>query len=396
MSEIQSCNKTTKLHSFLGNTVRPTDETQTLDFPDLGFHGFSRCKFITVGRHPYENLTWLKSAGIAEDLAICLLSYYATQCKTRSQSSPDNYHDLLEVVPVPATTEDLTKTFNPVLVEQCKQLHSEFIEKWKRLKKDTNLREVIPNAVCLHSVCDIGRDTTGHDLLPVLNKYWKNAVHIVCYDSAIHQQIQDPYELIGKQLREELQNIDDKSLVFLAAIDDENATNDQELPPAIDDQKADKLTEPLKRDIHHNHVYHIHVWASEKALKKAKEKMEKCVRDGPFYTSKRIAHLLLLQMIKEKSNSFWIKRSDFESYAALYHFESDEFDSILKFFTTFGSVLHIDNIVPLREYIITDIVEFVKQIDILREANKKNELPKLLKDDLEVVEKFITGLNIRR
>ena len=71
-------------------------------------------------------------------------------------------------------------------------------------------------------------------------------------------------------------------------------------------------------------------------------------------------------------------------------------DSILKFFTTFGSVLYIHDIVPLREYIITDIVEFVKQIDILREANKKNELPKLLKDDLEVVEMFLTGLDIRQ
>ncbi len=384
VSEIHSCNKTTILHSFLGNTIRPTDKTKTLDFPDLGCHGFSRCKMIVLGRHPFETLTWLKSAGIADDLAICLLSYFANQCKNRSQSSPDNYHELLKVDPVPASTEDLTKTFNPVLVGQCEQLYIEFEKKWEHLKTDKNLHEVITSGVCLLSICDIGLHTTGHDLLPVLNKYCKHPLHIVCYDSAIHQQIQDPYEIIGKQLREELQNIGRKSFVFLAAIGD----------TPVDDQKAEKLTKPLKGDVGHDHVYHI--WASEEGLVQAKEKLEKLVIDSPFYNSKRIAHLLLLQMIKQKSNSFWIKRSDFESYATLYNFESDEFDSILKFLTTFGSVLYIHDIVRLREYVITDIVEFIKQIDILREANEKKELPKLSKDDLEVVEMFLTGLNICR
>ncbi len=341
---------------------------------------------IIIGQKPYKAFTWLKSAGIAEDLAICLLSYCATQCRNSNHSTPGNYHELLEVDPVPATAEDLTKTFNPVLVEQCKQLYIEFREKWDRLKKDKNLQEVITNAVCVLSICDIGLHTTGHDLLvPVLNKYCKNVVHIVCYDSAIHQQIQDPYELIGKQLCEELQNIGRKSLVFLAAIGD----------TPVDDKKAEKLTKPLKGDISHDHVNHVS--ATEEGLVQAKEKLEKSVRDSPFYKSKRIAHLLLLQMIKQKSNSFWIKRSDFESYAAaLYNFESDEFDSILKFFTTFGSVLHIDNIVRLKEYIITDIVEFVKQIDILREANKEKESPNLSKDDLKVVKMFLTELNIRQ
>ena len=376
VSAIHDCDKTSTLHFFLNQAVTLKDKTQTVGFPDLGEYGLSCYKTIILGRHPYENVTWLKSAGMTDDLVMCLLSYFANLCKIRA-TPPNDYHTLLEVAPVPATTEHITAC-HPELVEQVKQLYLKFAEQWDRLTNDTELQEVMPTGVCLLNLFDFGPSKAAHDILQVLRKYCKRSFNIVYYDSAVHKQTADPYQLIGSKLLEQLQNVHRKSVVFLAATGD----------TPIDDQSAKKLTEPLKTEIKNENIHHVCM--SQEGMTQAKRTIEVIGIQAPFHDSKRIGYLLLLQTIKEKANdSFWIKRSEVESLSYRYDFESDgnELNDFLLFSTKVGSILYVDDIPSLREYVITDIVEFVKQIHVTRNSQQqlKNEASK-------VVEMFLTKL----
>ena len=108
--------------------------------------------------------------------------------------------------------------------------------------------------------------------------------------------------------------------------------------------------------------------------------------------------MLLLNMIHQKKSSFWMRKSDIKNLSTLYKLEKSDLDDFLTFFTTFGSILYMDDVVTLTEYVILDIVEFVEKVHELYHSEEKTAKYGLYKHRSEehwrVIFDFLTALGI--
>ena len=106
-SGIEKCEKTTALTHILSNAVLMKDEKSLTPLLQPHEHKeyLSCYELMILGTYPFDHLTWLLSTK-TESAVMCLLSYFARLCKNRNIGS-GNYFDLLEFVPVPATSEGI-------------------------------------------------------------------------------------------------------------------------------------------------------------------------------------------------------------------------------------------------------------------------------------------------
>ena len=129
-----------------------------------------------------------------------------------------------------------------------------------------------------------------------------------------------------------------------------------------------------------------------------KSQLEKEVIKASSCDEIPLKFILLLQQMKHKCKSFWMTRSEIESLSKPYEFQNGDLERFLRFFSSFGSIFYTHDIPSLREYVIVDIVEFVKCIHILYNTNDEAARYGLFRyrqeEDWRVLFDFLTTLKI--
>ncbi len=352
-------------------------------------------KTIILGTHPFGKLTWLKST-TELDSVTCMMSYFAKLCKGRDLSPQVDYYRLLEFAHVPTTSEN-TNISDPDVADQMKRLYAKFEEDWNYLKTNKAVQDVMATGVCLINILDVGPCKAAQDLLPYINEYCKQTITFACYDSMrdtetlkkeFSKDTTENYHSLKYQLMQQLLGIDkDKEkMVALTAIDDSEG----------DEQQEAELTRALGKAIGVDKVLHLRV--SEKMLKETKKKIEKNVTAASFNADTPLSYMMLLGLIETKCKSFWMKRSEIESLSKKYNFQNEDLENFLRFFTSFGSILYTHDIPTLKEYVIIDIVKFVRSIHEIYHSSEETAHYGLFKERKEsesrIIFDYLTTLGI--
>ena len=357
-------------------------------------------ELMILGTYPFDHLTWLLSTK-TESAVMCLLSYFARLCKNRNIGS-GNYFDLLEFVPVPATSEGIM-IYDPEVNQQIKLLYTELEKKWKDLKNEKSMQKVMPTGVCLLNLFDLGPSKAARDFSPFLNKYCKQSLNITCFNrerdaEALKKELasetdHDYYQSLTHQLIKPLTGcVCKEQTVALAAISTDpsiQCTNEESR------QMIDGWKEEIQKRVGIEKLQLLLV--SKEMVGEVKSQLEKEVIKASS-DEIPLKFILLLQQMKHKCKSFWMTRSEIESLSKPYEFQNGDLERFLRFFSSFGSIFYTHDIPSLREYVIVDIVEFVKCIHILYNTNDEAARYGLFRyrqeEDWRVLFDFLTTLKI--
>ena len=404
VSGIENCGKTTTLTHILSNAVQTKDEMNITPLLQLDEHRecLSCYKLIILGQYPFKNLTWLISPTETESAVMCLLSYFASLCKNRN-NGPGNYIDLLEFVPVPATSEGIIVS-DPEVNQQVKLLHTKLKEKWDILKQNKSMQKVMPTGVCLINLFDFGPSKAARDFSPFLNKYCKQSLNITCFNrerdaealkkELTSETVHDYYQSLTHQLIKPLTGcVCKEQIVALAAISTDpsiQCTNEESR------QMIDGWKEEIQKRVGIEKLQLLLV--SKETIGEVKSQLEKEVFKVSSSNEILLKFILLLQQMKHKCKSFWMTRSEIESLSRPYEFQNGDLERFLRFFSSFGSIFYTHDIPSLREYVIVDIVKFVKRIHILYNTNDEAARYGLFRyrqeEDWRVLFDFLTTLKI--
>ena len=400
VSGVEKRGKTAALQYFLSQVIRTDDDMKETSFFESQSQLDTQClscyKAMILGKYPFDDLTWLMSIAESDNAITCLMSYFASLCKGRDLSPQTDYYRLLEFAPVPTTSENINIS-DPDIADQMKHLYAKLVEHWDRLIKDKDVRDIMPTGVCLLNIFDVGPCKAAQDLLPFINKYCKHTVNFACYDSIkdggtlekeFSEDTTDHYQSLRYQLMRQLCGInkDKEKMVALTAIDATEGNKKQEV----------ELTQALREAVGVDKVYHLRV--SEKNFKETKSTLEENVLQASFYAETPLSYLLLLHLVQTKCKSFWMKRSDIELFAKKYNLQNGDLETFLRFFTSFGSIFYTHDIPTLKEYVIIDIVKFVRCIHQIYHSPEETASYGLFeeRDDLEgrIVFSYLTTLGI--
>ena len=396
-SGIEKCGKTTALTHILSNAVLMKDKKNMT--PLLERHECKECfscyELMILGTFPFDHLTWLLSTK-TESAVMCLLSYFARLCKNRNIGS-GNYFDLLEFVPVPATSEGIIVS-DPEVSQQVKLLYTELEKKWKDLKNEKSMQKVMPTGVCLLNLFDLGPSKAARDFSPFLNKYCKQSLNITCFSrerdaEALKKELasetdHDYYQSLTHQLIKPLTGcVCKEQTVALAAI-----STDPSIQYTSEEsrQMIDGLKEKMQKKLGIEKLQLLSVREVRSQLEK--EVIKASSDEIP------LKFIILLQQMKHKCKSFWMTRSEIESLSRPYEFQNGDLERFLRFFSSFGSIFYTHDIPRLREYVIVDIVAFVKRIHMLYNTNDEAARYGLFRyrqeEDWRVLFDFLTTLKI--
>ena len=402
-SGIEKCGKTIALTHILSNAVRMKDKKNMT--PLLERHECKEClscyELMILGTYPFDHLTWLLSTK-TESAVMCLLSYFARLCKNRNICS-GNYFDLLEFVPVPATSEGIIVS-DPEVSQQVKLLYTELEKKWKDLKNEKSMQKVMPTGVCLLNLFDLGPSKAARDFSPFLNKYCKQSLNITCFNrerdaEALKKELasetdHDYYQSLTHQLIKPLTGcVCKEQISTLAAI-----STDPSIHCTYEESKQmiDDLKEEIQKRVGIEKLQLLSV--SKEMVGEVKSQLEKEVFEASSCDEILLKFVLLLQQMKHKCKSFWMTRSEIESLSRPYEFQNGDLERFLRFFSSFGSIFYTHDIPSLRECVIVDIVEFVKRIHILYNTNDEAARYGLFRyrqeEDWRVLFDFLTTLKI--
>ena len=393
VSGINKEQKTKALSSFLSHVFK--DDPTFQSHVNTHNHCLSCYKAIISGPYPFTHLQWKYSQDAESDAVICLLSYFANLCKVRNQLPQSDCYKLIEFIhEVESDTVGITNT---EVADQIKSVFAKLREEWEALKQNVTLQAAIPIGLGLINVFDVGPGKAAQDFLPFLNHYCKRTVNVACYDSSrdtkvLMTEFSDKtcchhYESEKYPLLKQLCGVHKEEMVALTAIDDNESNAEQETA----------LTEALKKATDVDEVHHLR--ASSNTMEEAKRKLEQNVLHASFFAATPIYYLLLLLNIKRMCKSFWMRRSDIKALAEIYNFKDDnELEEFLRFFTSFGTIFYTHDVSTLRDYVIIDIVDFVKRIDELYNSQEHTAVYGLFKkrheDDWKVVFEYLTTLGI--
>ena len=400
ISEFIKCGKTKVLKHFLSNVVQTRGESTQSPLPENGKKKeCMSCYNVIILGSKFFDKKWMMSFSEEEKVAMCLLSYFASLCKIRSvQDSLEDYHQLLEFAPLPATSE--CENISSEVCEQMKLLYLELMKQWEWLKKDEYAKKVVPSGVCLLNIFNIKDSQAAQDFQPFLSKYCKQSVNIACYDCTNDTEAlkelaakEDDHHCFnstkGKLLKQLSGCIHKEQLVVLAAI---------EMGPTVQEplERIKSLTEVVEKNLEIESVHHLQI--SYGFMENAKSLLEESVLDGPFYKYVPLKFVLLLHKLKDKCKSFWVERTEIESLSKMYQFDNGDLERCLKLFSSFGNIFYTHDIPSLKKYVIVDIEKFVKHMHDLytsEECTAKYGLFKYRKEkEWKVVFEFLTSLGI--
>ena len=404
VSGIEKCGKTAALTYFLHHAIQPKHNIPVAPFLEESYsiedrECLSCYRVIILGVKPFKKLTWLMPTTNADGAVMCLLSYFANLCNVRSQGNPD-YHTLLEFAPLPASTSKGIDSFDPEVRDQITLLYSKLMEGWQRLKKDKQMQAVMPTGVCLLNIFDVGPSKAAQAFCPFLNQYCQRSMNIACYEGSrdseelkkefAEKSDHQYYQSKTYQLLKPLSGCKHKSQIVNLAEVSENSFNQR---PHL----LHELKEAVQNEIQIENIHPLSV--SVDSMESAKIQLEQSVINGSFYVPVTLRSMLLLHRMRMKCKSFWMKRSEIETLSKDYMFSNGDLEAFLRLFSSFGHIFYTHDIRSLNEYVVVNVVQFVKQIHTLYHSKKEGaERYGLFKqrdeEDWKVIFEFLTVLGI--
>ena len=391
VSGINNKEKTTALLYFLNYAFKTTSKEQQLTPRNscLTCH-----RALIMATYPFDEIYWQNLKFEHDDIAACIVSYYANLCKIRNQSSETKYHNLLGFL---STSDDVSdehlQKLDKELYKQLQEVYSEFERIWKKLPEDIKLRRMIATGFGLVVVLDFSNDIAAQDILPFVNHYCKHAVNIACYSSRDEEElltglrdetIRHNYGSKSSELLKQICGVQGKRFVALTETNlQTDISQNTEIPKAL--REATKIDEVDRMQV------------CSQTIASTKENLETHVMNSvEFYEYVRISFFLLLSCVKRKCNSFWTKREFIETQSKLYLFEKGDMDIFLRTFTSCGQILYFDDISSLQEYVIIDIEQFVDKIHTLYQSHEPLKANGIFTEsnekDKQMIFKFLTAL----
>ncbi len=393
VSGINDEEKTKALLYFLNYAFKTTSTEQQL----MPRNSCLTChRALIMATYPFDEIYWQNLNFEYDDIAACIVSYYANLCKIRNQSPKTDYHRLLGFL---STSDDISdkdlQELDKELYEQLQEVYGEFQRIWNtRLPKDCKLTRMIATGFGLVVVFDFSNHIAAQDILPFINHYCKHAVNIACYNSTRDEEellkglrdetIRHNYGSKSSELLKQICGVKGKRFVVLTETNlQTDIPHNTEIVRAL--QEATKIDQVDKMQV------------SSQTIASTKENLEKDVLNSvEFYEYVRISFFLLLSCVKRKCDSFWTKRRFIETQSKHYDFEKGDMDVFLRTFTSCGRILYFDDISSLQEYVIINIEQFVDKIHTLYQSHGPLRAYGIFTEsnekDNQMIFKFLTAL----
>ena len=398
VSGTKGCGKSTTLFRLFSWSVKTKNGmafSPLLENTRKNKECLSQYELIILGKHPFNKLSWTISTHKYDVATLILLSYFVNICIS---SRRDDTFTKLKFEPLSAVIDNIAIT-DPDAIYVTEKLYRGLVTAWDRLQEDKEFRDVIPAEASLINVFDVGPSRAAQDFLPFLNKYCKRSLHLTCYNETTDA------DKLQEELSKDPQHEDSRSNQLLkqlkGCVNEEQAVIVTSLalePNSIKNENAlEEIRKKIKGKISTEKVKKLMI---TEQLEDTKVALEKIVLDDPFYLAIFLREILLLQTIKKKSKSFWMKRTDIEELSEQFKFKNGSFDRFLRVFTSFGSIFYTHDIPALDDFVIIDIALFVERTHQLYQGQEDNELSKygLFKQskdkDIEIIFKYLKALGI--
>ena len=357
----------------------------------------TKYELIILGKAPFDELSWTISTCKYDVATLTLLPYFVNFCKHR--------FDTLKFEPISEAMDCKTSITDADGIHELKQLYKDLMDAWVRLQKDDKFRDVIPEGASVINVFDVGPSKAAQDFLPFMNRYCKRSLHLTCYNPTT-----DAEELIeesndgsenskSNQMLKQLKGcMNPEQVVIVTSIENEHDNSPK------NENAIKEIKEKIKKSIGTEKVKQLTIKKEIKEYNKTKKFLERIVLDDPHkrhHQAVFLREIALLQTLRKKTKSFWMKRTEIELLSEQYRFKNGKLGDFFRKLTTIGSILYVHDIPALDDYVITDIAEFVMYAHKLyNQEQDENKLSKygLFKDtneeDTKILLKFLTVFGI--
>ena len=406
---VEECGKTKSTFVFYNKAINGFG-TETELSPHLleSREGSEECLFfyrlVLAGANEFMWVTFDST----EVTAIFLLSYFAADSKVRNCE--------LEFTTEASTCTSKLDPFEKIVYE----MHEKVKQLWDKF--DDSEKENFSTGVTLVNAYDIGPSQAAQDFVPFLNKYCRRSIHFTCYSDTLDDtdlgrdlDLRRPYfnNLKCSQMFRQLKGcINEEQKVVVTRLEGDTPARDTSSEKKIRPKEdipapgtcSDKLKKEIKARVHTEHVTKVTFSNNnEDKTEKAREFIEELVIKSSFHCTLYLREFVLFQTIKTESkikNSFWMEKSKIEELSKQCKMVNGGFERFLKVFTSFGKVFYAHNIPALDDFVIIDIVKFIKYLHTIYTTENKQFsqyglFPYFKRDkDREMSFKFLTVLGL--